>query len=494
MKEKEERGAIFVTGSQEKKKEKEKNHQSTATSPQESTTPSHTYNTNTMSKKRAADDEEYDEDDFQEGGDDDFFNARSAALSGKNKKGGRGRPKKSGVGTVASSSSSASNTRGGRRGRDPLEDEPKPMQDCSMLMLKRDHERRPIWVTGDNTIILEAFSPYYSQAYDFLIDIAEPEARPEYIQTYRLTEDSLYAAVAVSRSAESIIKVLNILCKTEVPAQVIKYIKDCTHTFGKAKLVLKENNFYVESQYPDVLRLLLSHPTIKEARVFDAQQSDQTTGAFLESIAPQEDRRNVDYSKLDMDMDDDDDDELMGEDGAPAGLKTVSFMVAQSRVQEVKRIAKEECKYPLLEEYDFRNDRKNPALVMDLRPSTTIRPYQERSLAKMFGNGRARSGIIVLPCGAGKSLTGVTAATTIKRSCMVLCINTASVKQWKEQFTTWTTISPSSVKLFTSGNKEPLPPLTEACIVITTYAMICHGGRRSEVMLSLPQPTNNRIS
>ena len=436
-----------------------------------------------MSKKRAADeDEEYEDDgDFEEGGNNDFFNARSASTSGKNKK-GRGRPKKGGSGSaVVSSSSSSSSSRGGRRGRDPLEDEPKPMQDCSMLLLKRDHERRPIWVTGDNTIILEAFSPYYSQAYDFLIDIAEPEARPEYIQTYRLTEDSLYAAVAVSRSADSIIKVLNILCKTEVPAQVIKYIKDCTYTFGKAKLVLKENNFYVESQFPDVLRQLLSHPTIKEARVFDAQQSDQTTGAFLESIAPQEDRRNVDYSKLDMDMDDDDDDELMGEDGAPAGLKTVSFMVAQSRVQEVKRIAKEECKYPLLEEYDFRNDRKNPALVMDLRPSTTIRPYQERSLAKMFGNGRARSGIIVLPCGAGKSLTGVTAATTIKRSCMVLCINTASVKQWKDQFTTWTTISPSSVKLFTSGNKEPLPPLTEACIVITTYAMICHGGRRSEV-------------
>lgn len=58
----------------------------------------------------------------------------------------------------------------------------------------------------------------------------------------------------------------------------------------------------------------------------------------------------------------------------------------------------------------------------------------------MFGNGRARSGIIVLPCGAGKSLTGVTAASTIKKSIMVLCINNVSVKQWKEQFTMWTTV------------------------------------------------------
>ena len=36
---------------------------------------------------------------------------------------------------------------------------------------------------------------------------------------------------------------------------------------------------------------------------------------------------------------------------------------------------------------------------IDLKPSTVLRPYQEKSLRKMFGNGRARSGVIVLPCG-----------------------------------------------------------------------------------------------
>lgn len=70
----------------------------------------------------------------------------------------------------------------------------------------------------------------------------------------------------------------------------------------------------------------------------------------------------------------------------------------------------------------------------------TPQPYQEKSLSQMFGNGRARSGIIVLPCGAGKSLTGVTAASTVKRSTIVMCINNASVKQWKEQFIMWTNV------------------------------------------------------
>jgi hypothetical protein len=48
--------------------------------------------------------------------------------------------------------------------------------------------------------------------------------------------------------------------------------------------------------------------------------------------------------------------------------------------------------YPLLEEYDFRADATNPTLPMELKPHVSLRPYQEKSLSKMFGNGRARSG------------------------------------------------------------------------------------------------------
>lgn len=55
--------------------------------------------------------------------------------------------------------------------------------------------------------------------------------------------------------------------------------------------------------------------------------------------------------------------------------------------------------YPLLAEYDFRNDSVNPNINIDLKPTAVLRPYQEKSLRKMFGNGRARSGVIVLPCG-----------------------------------------------------------------------------------------------
>ena len=75
--------------------------------------------------------------------------------------------------------------------------------------------------------------------------------------------------------------------------------------------------------------------------------------------------------------------------------------------------------YPMLEEYDFRNDTANADIPYELKPTVKHRPYQVKGLAKMFGNGRARSGVIVLPCGAGKSLTGISAAVRTRKSVLV---------------------------------------------------------------------------
>ncbi|GKB17137.1 DNA repair helicase XPB1, partial [Tanacetum coccineum] len=82
----------------------------------------------------------------------------------------------------------------------------------------------------------------------------------------------------------------------------------------------------------------------------------------------------------------------------------------------------------------------NPDLEMELKPQAQPRPYQEESLSRMFGNGRARSGIIMLPCGAGKSLVGVSAACRIKKSCLCVATNAVSVDQWANQFKLWSNI------------------------------------------------------
>jgi len=346
--------------------------------------------------------------------------------------------------------------------------------DFSNLTLKPDHIQRPCWTCPDGNIYLEAFHDLYTQAYDFLVAISEPVARPEFIHKYKLTPYSLYAAVATNIGTESIISVLERLSKNALPPQVKKFIRDCTSKYGKAKLVLKHNKFYVESEYPEVLRELLRDPTIAQARIQEDVENVDDHG-FLTQTKAEEMKENL-HMLREPDEDSEDETEQTDENKKPAVV--VSFQVDSSKVENVKRQAIE-LDYPLMEEYDFRNDNTNPNVpLMDLKPITRIRRYQERSLAKMFGNGRARSGIIVLPCGAGKTLTGVTAAQTIKKSCVCLATNAVSVLQWKHQFQMWTNIPDDRICVFTSDQKDKIHP--EACVLVTTYTMISYSGKRSE--------------
>ena len=64
-------------------------------------------------------------------------------------------------------------------------------------------------------------------------------------------------------------------------------------------------------------------------------------------------------------------------------------------------------KIPLIQEYDFEKDEDIHKLEISTYPKTNPRPYQEKALENVFLNGKARSGIIVLPCGAGKTLVGI---------------------------------------------------------------------------------------
>jgi hypothetical protein len=139
--------------------------------------------------------------------------------------------------------------------------------DFSGLALKRDHSRRPYWVTPVGRIFLEASSPLYSQARDFLIAICEPVSRPEMIHEYRLDKNALFAAASMGMTGDMIIQALNRMSKVPVAESVADFVRDWTSGYGKVKLVLRRGRFYIESSYPAVLRLLNKHPTIRASRV-----------------------------------------------------------------------------------------------------------------------------------------------------------------------------------------------------------------------------------
>jgi len=98
----------------------------------------------------------------------------------------------------------------------------------------------------------------------------------------------------------------------------------------------------------------------------------------------------------------------------------------------------------------------------------------------MFGNGLARSGVIVLPCGAGKTLVGVVAACTIKKPTLVLCTSAVSVEQWRHQFLLWSTIEDKNISRFTADIKVKKGSGWLGSVTITTYTMVAFGGKRSQ--------------
>lgn len=111
----------------------------------------------------------------------------------------------------------------------------------SQMELKPDHANRPLWVAPNGHVFLESFSPVYKHAHDFLIAISEPVCRPEHIHEYKLTAYSLYAAVSVGLQTHDIVEYLKRLSKTTIPEGIVEFIKLCTLSYGKVKLVLKHN-------------------------------------------------------------------------------------------------------------------------------------------------------------------------------------------------------------------------------------------------------------
>lgn len=90
---------------------------------------------------------------------------------------------------------------------------------------------------------------------------------PAHIHEYKLTPYSLYAAVSVGLETEDIIEVLNRLCKVPVPDSITQFIRQCTLSYGKVKLVLKHNRYFVESSHPETLQMLLKDPIINSGRI-----------------------------------------------------------------------------------------------------------------------------------------------------------------------------------------------------------------------------------
>ncbi|KAI8903097.1 P-loop containing nucleoside triphosphate hydrolase protein [Gorgonomyces haynaldii] len=377
--------------------------------------------------------------------------------------------------------------------------------------MKADFEVRPFYIHGDGTVIVEMFSPVAQEAEDLMVTIAEPVSRPKHIHEYRITPYSLYAAISVGLTQEDILSALDKLSKTQLPNEIIKFIKQHTQSYGKAKLVLKNNKFHVETnqkqmaqlmEHKDIQDALLSEPVVQlvlePVQVERQQVSLDLFDLFEDTDFPELDQEQLqEITRLeqealsqkhtDVHVSPDqtreqtvEEDEQREEEQLALRLDEeeddlLSVEINPDLVQQVKKKCAD-LGLPLMEEYDFHTN-DLPKLDMQLKPRTRLRPYQEQSLGKMFNASRARSGIIVLPCGAGKTLVGIAAASTIKKSCIVLCTSTVSVSQWAREFRRWTDIHQDDIATFSSESKQSFS--RDSGVLITTYSMVTYSGKRA---------------
>ncbi|KAK2964917.1 putative General transcription and DNA repair factor IIH helicase subunit XPB [Blattamonas nauphoetae] len=386
-------------------------------------------------------------------------------------------------------------------------------QDFQHLEMKEHNLSRPLWVLPNGHIFLEATSQFYRETTDFLIAIAEPVSRPRYIHEYKLTSQSMLSAVSIGRTFNDIMSALNLLSKNKIDEGLVRKIEEWTTRQGRLKLVLRENQYYLESPDQYLLHTLQQNPTIKEAVdranlslgegenaietvqvTTKAESLFQTLRSTIQQLSesfpnvpttdplhPYTDDVEIQREKAEYDAQASliqqeqaqiDDDEFIIDEQ----IITFSVRIHQEYVDKVRQACETE-NHPALQEYDFIKDYTLPNLGIELRATSTLREHQEKALGKMFGGGRAHSGLIVLPCGAGKTLVGITAASTVKKGCIVVCNSNTSVEQWRHEFKVWSTIEDDRIISFTSKSKSNLP---DSCVLITTYSILTFSQKRAQ--------------
>ncbi|MFO0938526.1 MAG: DNA repair helicase XPB [Gemmataceae bacterium] len=280
----------------------------------------------------------------------------------------------------------------------------------------------PLIVQSDRTVLVEVENEKFAEARDALAPFAELEKSPEHVHTYRISNLSLWNAAAAGMTSAEMVAVLNKYTKFPIPASLPLDLEETVSRYGRVQLLKAENGLKLVCKDAPLLAELVRQ---KKVREYLGDPIDATS-----------------YSV----------------DPAFRGLIKQSLIVVG---------------YPA---EDLAGYTDGAALPMELRTIATtglpfhVRDYQ-RASADVFhagGDVRGGSGVIVLPCGAGKTIVGITAMTKLQRSTLVLTTSVTAVKQWQREILDKTTLTPEQVKEYTGEVKE-IGPVTVATYQIVTY-------------------------
>ncbi len=280
---------------------------------------------------------------------------------------------------------------------------------------------KPLIIQSDGSVLLEVLSGVYEEARDAILPFAELIKSPEYVHTYRITPLSLWNAAAIGIRHDEVIENLQKYARYEIPPTVRSRIGDAFERWDAVRLYRHDaQTLRVEVRSEN----LLSQLTAKR------------------EIAP-----------------------IIVDHGVSGGFLIPSGIRGRFKHMLIK------MGYPVhdLVGYDRGDDLAIELLGQTLSGQVfSLRPYQVEAADNYWAGGSPRGGqgIVVLPCGAGKTVVGMAVMAMARTHTLILCTNVSAVHQWMGELQDKTTMTKDDLGEYTGGRKEIRP------VTVTTYQML----------------------
>ena len=304
-------------------------------------------------------------------------------------------------------------------------DNPLIVQSDRSLMLhtviaKLDASGRPAKDEQGRPLTVE--HPRFAEARDLLALFAELEKSPDYLHTYRITPVSVWNAAAMGVTPDRIEAILEDLSCVPVPRNVLSEVRGWMERYGLLRIEKRTDGqpgFELVSSSKSALQDVLGFQQIRRTLTIDASGR-----AFLTDL----DRGTIKQSLIKIGYPVDDRGGYV--DGDPLAI-------------------------PLREETLH-------------GAAFALRPYQNEAARAFYAGGSVLggSGVVVLPCGAGKTVVGMGVMNLVGTKTLILTTNTVAVRQWREELLDKTGLSPDQVGEYTGDGKTVAP------VTISTYQML----------------------
>jgi len=296
------------------------------------------------------------------------------------------------------------------------------------------NSQKPLIIQSDRTLMLEVGHPGYAECRDFLALFAELVKSPEFIHTYRVSPLSLWNAAALDVQFRQIVEGLETFSRYGIPPNVIVDMREWYEIYGKLVLQkVAQDRLELEVKDSRILERILNNKSLDHFWV----DNEGKNGLFI----PQIKRGDLKHALI------------------KAGYPV-----------------KDLCGY--LDGERFEITLRN----IDLDGNTfELHDYQKEAVDLFYcaGQKTGGSGVIVLPCGSGKTIIGLGTMAAISSHTLIITTNNVSVRQWRDELLSRTHTKETDIGEFTGRVKETKP------ITITTYQMLTHRRSKDEPLHNL---------